>query len=296
MKAITLTLALFVLLMGSAAQAQHHSGRPAASPARQELRTYYQQNVLPVVRQQRQKLEAQLSTSDKAQLAIYRTQLRETRQKGHALRQSLRPADGAPAGTRPALTEAQKQQVAALRTETKGIMQNVALLAQKYEGDIAKLAQEVQPQKEKWATDTKAILARTMSPEQRETLSHQKGRRHHKSGSSLSRYFRPAAFLLLDPNAPATPAAAPAAGTAASVYPNPVTATSQLEYEVKKAGPVSVELLDARGNTLRTVAREASQEKGAHTLPVSLSDLPNGTYYFKITTRSGAETRRFVKE
>lgn len=80
------------------------------------------------------------------------------------------------------------------------------------------------------------------------------------------------------------------------MYPNPTAATNQLSYEVKKAGPVTVELLDGRGNTLRTVAQEAKQEKGTHSLTANVADLPAGTYYFKITTRTGAETQRFVKE
>ena len=51
------------------------------------------------------------------------------------------------------------------------------------------------------------------------------------------RFFRPATFLLLNPAAP-TKAERELGGT--SVYPNPATATSQLEYEVRKAGPVTV--------------------------------------------------------
>lgn len=290
MKAITLALALSLLLGGSAVQAQNTQARQGA-PARKELREYYQQNVLPVVRQQRQKLEAQLTTSDKAQLTLYRAQLKETRQKAKALRQSFRPA-GTPAGTRPELTDAQKQQLQQLRTETKAILQNVSQLAQKYEGDIAKLAQEVQPQKEKWQADTKAILARTATPEQQAKAGKGKHQRH---AGGMRRYFQPTSFLLLNPNAP-TQTPTPTERGSVGVYPNPSVSTNQLEYEVKKAGPVTVELLDGRGNTLRTVAQEPKVEKGSHTLSVNVADLPVGTYYFKITTRSGAETKRFVKE
>lgn len=286
MKAITLALALSLLLGGAAVQAQN-------TPARQELRAYYQQNVLPVVRQQRQKLEAQLTTSDKAQLTLYRAQLKETRQKAKALRQSFRPA-GTPTGTRPPeLTETQQQQqLQQLRAETKAILQNVSQLAQKYEGDIAKLAQEVQPQKEKWQADTKAILARTATPQQPAKAGKGKHQRH---AGGMQRYFQPTSFLLLNPNAP-TQTPTPAERGNAGVYPNPSVSTNQLEYEVRKAGPVTVELLDGRGNTLRTVAQEAKVEKGPHTLQVNVADLPVGTYYFKVTTRSGTETKRFVKE
>ncbi|MBC8084147.1 MAG: T9SS type A sorting domain-containing protein, partial [Hymenobacter sp.] len=223
--------------------------------------------------------------------------LKALRQRGQALRQSFRADQSATppaieaANPRTALTDVQKQQLQQLRTEAKGIMLNVAQLAQKYESNIARLTQEVQPQREKWTTDMQAILARNTTAEQQQNLARFQGRPRHHAGTA--RFFRPAMFLLLDPTAP-NPAERGTGGT--SLYPNPVTATSQLDYTVTKAGPVTVELLDGRGNTLRTVAQEAKQEKGPHTLQANLGDLPTGTYYYKITTRAGTETKRFMKE
>jgi flagellar hook assembly protein FlgD len=98
----------------------------------------------------------------------------------------------------------------------------------------------------------------------------------------------------MDPNAPQQ--AASKLGAASSIFPNPSTATNQLEYTVTKAGAVTIELLDGRGNTLRTVAAEQKQDKGTHSLAVNVGDLPNGTYYYKITTRAGTETKRFIKQ
>ena len=284
-----LTLLLLLLAPFSTSLARSHRDAGPGGSGHPEIKAYVAQNVLPVVRQQRQKLEPQLSTADKAQLAIYRTQLQELRQRGQTLRQSIRPADTV-SETRPELTEAQKQQFEQLRADRKALLLNVAQLAQKYQGDIARLAQEIQPQKEKWATDLKALAAKNAAPEPEEPgRLHKRG--HHRGVTD--RFFRPNMFLLLDPSTP-TEVERELGGT--SVFPNPVLTTSQLEYEVKKAGPVTVELLDGRGNALRTVAQEAKQEKGQHTVQINLADLPTGTYYYKITTRSGYETRRFVKE
>jgi hypothetical protein len=297
----TKTLASALLLLATAtatlAQKPHEAHQKASHPARTEVKAYVKQNVLPVVRQQRQKLETQLASADKVQLATYRTQLKDIRQRSQALRQSFRvspataPASAEPSSQRPALTEEQRQQLRQLRTETRAIMQNVAQLAQKYASNISQLTQEVQPQREKWATDMQTIATKNVRPEQPEKLGSMQGRmRHHGVG----KFFRPTAFLLLAPSATST---APEPGVSStSLYPNPVVATSQLEYTVTKAGPVTVELLDGRGNTLRTIAQEPKQEKGTHTLPVSLNDLTSGTYYYKITTRTGSETKRFVKE
>ncbi|TGE16806.1 T9SS type A sorting domain-containing protein [Hymenobacter elongatus] len=275
-------LLLAVLLAGPGTFAKGRDDKPG----RQEVKAYYQANVLPVVRQQRQKLETQLSADDKAQLATYRTQLRELRLRGKALQESMRPSGTTE--TRLALTDAQQQE---LRSASREIMVKVGLLAKKYEAPLTQLAQEIQPQKDQWATDLKAIAARYATPEQ---LAKHRELRHHQG--HLGQFLRPAKFLLLDPNAPASAAADNATATATAVYPNPAAATNQLEYSVRKAGPVTIEILDGRGNTLRPVVQNEQQEKGSHTLTTNLSDLPNGTYFYKITTRSGTETKRFVKQ
>lgn len=251
-----------------------------------EIRAYVQQNVLPAVRRQRQQLETRLSTSDKAQLAVYRAQLHDLRQRGQALRAETQP-NGPTA--RPALTEAQQQQRQQLRAETRALLLRVSELARPYEADIARLAQELKPQQEKWAADIQALT----SPAANAEPTARPARRARKSPGQ--RLLRPAAFLLLEPAATAaTPATS--AGAGSSVYPNPTATATQLAYELPKAGPVTVELLDGRGNTLRTVQPESKQEKGPHALTLDVADLPAGTYFFKITTRAGAETRRFVKE
>ncbi len=295
LKTLAVLLVVLTTTLATLARPAQDGPRGGNHPTHRELKAYVDQNVLPVVRQQRQKLEPQLATADKAQLAIYRTQLQELRERGKALRQSFRAAPGAaskatePNSPRAALTEAQKQQLQQLRTESRTIMLSVDQLARKYESRIAQLTQEVQPQKEKWAADMQAIIAKNTKPELQEKLGHSGG--HHHPG--VTRFFRPAKFLLLAPSASA-PVARALGGT--SLYPNPVAATSQLDYTVTKAGPVTVELLDGRGNTLRPVAQEVNQEKGPHTLQVNLADLAAGTYYYKITTRAGSETKRFVKE
>ena len=172
-------------------------------------------------------------------------------------------------------------------------MLSVAQMARKYDGSITQLAQEVQPQKEKWATDIRALIAKNTTPEQQRTATAGERMRGHGPGN-LRRFFKPAMFLLMDPNAPVANAERGVGNT--GFYPNPVAATSQLDYEVKKAGPVSVDLLDKDGKQLRPLVSDAKSEKGPHTQQLDLHDLPAGTYFYKITTKSGTETKRFVKE
>jgi len=297
-KSFLLFLVVLILTAGYVGAFAQRPGRGADRPARKELRTYYTENVLPVVRAQRQKLEVQLTAEDKAALATYRTQLQASRQKGQALRQSLHSASPSPSDqakpARPELTEAQRQQLQQQRTETRAVMEKVVELAKKYDTNIKQLSAEVEPQREKWIADTKAIAAKYATPEQQEKIAHFAGGRHLRGTGELGHYFRPSVFLLMNPEAPT--AATPASTLGTSVYPNPSTATTQLEYAVSKAGPVTIELLDGRGNILRKVIDQQHKDKGAQVLVVNVEDLPNGTYYYKITTRTGSETKRFVKQ
>lgn len=208
------------------------------------------------------------------------------------MRQSLRPADASPEGARAALTEAQREQVHQLRFETRGIMLKVAEMAWKYDGAIAKLAEELRPQKEKWATDISALVGENATPEHK---SHFAKQRHGHDGPH--QFFRPAMFLLINPDAAAAASESLERSLGSTnFYPNPATAITQLEFEVKKAGPISVDLLDRNGNKLRSLVAEVNVEKGNHTQQLDLRDLPAGTYFYKSTTKSGSEIKRFVKE
>lgn len=288
----TYTLALVLILTATVAGLARRSPREQR-PIRREIRAYFAANVLPVLRQQRQQLEPLLAAADRAQLATYRTQLKALKEQGQALRRRVVPESSAAPATRPVLTDAQLKQAHDLRFQARGIMLNVAQMAQRYDGAITQLTQEVAPQKEQWATDIKAIVTKNMTSVQQQQLAVIEGRKHERGG--LRRYFRPAMFLLLDPNAPADALGERGVGSN-SFYPNPAAATTQLEYEVKKAGPVSVDLLDKDGNKLRTLLAETQQEKGSQRQQLDLSDLPAGTYFYKITTKSGTQTKRFVKE
>ena len=286
---LALLLILAATFTGLARRSPHEN-----HPIRHEIRAYFAANVLPVLRQQRQKLEPQLTTADRTQLAAYRTQLRGLKEQGRTLRQAAALAAGSSPGTRPALTEAQREQLHQLRFQARSIMLSVAQMAQKYDHQISQLAEELQPQKDKWATDIKAIVAKNATPEQQQKLAAAKGR-PGRGPAQLRRFFKPAMFLLMDPNAPADAPGERGIGTS-SFYPNPAAATTQLEYEVKKAGLVSIDLLDKDGNKLRMLLPETPQEKGSQRQQLNLSDLPAGTYFYKITTKSGTQTKRFVKE
>jgi hypothetical protein len=312
-------LALGLLALATTSQAiaaPGHHGPGDHQAIRTEFGTYLKTNVLPVMQQQRQKLEAQLTTGDQTQLATYRVQLKALREREHALHQSFRLQGPAPEGAtalgRPALTDEQRQQIQQLHTETREIMQKVKAMAEKYASNITQLAQEVQPQQDKWKTDMQAIAVKNAPSDQPGKLAQPVGERlapgdhirfdgpgkhdyaaiGHPHFGMMGRFFRPTQFLLMAPGEIAQPEAIIEEH---ALYPVPVTAATQLEYSLKQAGSVTVQLLDGNGAVLRNLLTESQQTSGPHTQTLDLSNLPSGTYFYKISTPNSSETKRFVK-
>jgi len=302
-KFLGLSIVASGLVLSAVARPSHPHG-PGAE-LRKQGQEYVQAKVLPVLRHQRQKLEQELSATERTQLATYRTQLNALNQRQQALHQAARALlrSAAPDSSMHRYSRlAPSPEMLAAQAERRTIMLALAQLANKYEASIARLAAETQPQQLQWAADLRAIILKNYpaarptdhTPAQGETAT--LSVRHHYPAFHFGEarvLHRPLAFLLLEPGA-AEPATDLSLGT--SLYPNPVVATTQLQYEVRSAGPVTVALLDKNGSTLRTVVQAASQEKGTHTQPLDLSELASGTYFYKVTTHTGTETKRFVKE
>lgn len=301
-------LGLSMMVSGLAFSAVAYPGHPHGPGAefRKQEREYVHAKVLPVLRQQRQKLEQELSATERTQLATYRTQLSALNQRQQALHQAARAQVRAAAPdsvTHRYSRPAPSPEMLAAQAERREILLAVAQLANKYEASIARLAAETQPQQLQWAADLRAIIlknyptARPADHALAPGAAAAPGAPHrHLAGFHVGEarvLHRPVAFLLMEPGA-AEPTADLSLGT--SLYPNPVVATTQLQYEVKSAGPVTVALLDKNGSTVRTVVQAASQQKGTYTQPLDLSELASGTYFYKVTTHTGTETKRFVKE
>ena len=297
MKKTTLRiLAALLTVVSATVVGEAHEGHPQrgeASPIHRELGSYVETKVLPVLQKQRQKLEIQLSAADRADLATCRTQLQDNRARSRALFESLL-SSATPHGIRPELSEEQRQQFQALRTENWEITQHVRQMAQKYADAIEPLMQEMQPQREQWANEMKAIVTKNAPVIHPEHQAHFIGHRTNGLGA-LHHLFRPSAFLLREAQ-PLAVNATEVEPMSTGIYPNPVTPSSQLDYQMKAAGPVTVDLLDKNGNKLRTLLTESNAEKGSHTQQLNLSNLPAGTYYYKVTTQADSQTKRFVKE
>ncbi len=76
----------------------------------------------------------------------------------------------------------------------------------------------------------------------------------------------------------------------ASVFPNPVSDRSTLDYRLTKAVQVAIDLYDPRGRYIRQIQSPQLQAAGAYSIPFYVKDLPCGTYYVVLETSSGRQS------
>lgn len=75
--------------------------------------------------------------------------------------------------------------------------------------------------------------------------------------------------------------------------PNPFRTATTVSYRPGRAGPVTLELFDAKGRRVRTYEDRAT-DKGVHEIAVDASDLASGVYYYRLRSDAGTVTKRCV--
>ncbi len=281
---------MLLVLLVAISTATLAGGKQKNPELRKELHTYMQKNVRPVLRAQRLKLEKEISAKDKQEIEKLRQQLQQTRQEGKALKEQLKAARGE---NKTPLTDAQKAQVKAQHEKVKQVYTAAAAIAERYKTQMQRIKVDLRDDRTKWDADIKAILAKYgVTPEAGE-----KGK-HKKRGGAYMQYnhlLRPAQFILWDGSEKEVRKAGKSKkDKEVSVYPNPATNANTIAYSVAKQGNVKITLLDEKGTTLRTLLNE-NKAPGKYTLEVNLRDLPNATYYYKIETAAGSDTKRLIK-
>ena len=82
--------------------------------------------------------------------------------------------------------------------------------------------------------------------------------------------------------------------TVLALAPNPAGDWVNLQYAVRRPGPVRVELLGANGQLLRSLQRR-EQVPGLYTLRAPLDGLATGSYLLRITSGEGSSYQRLIK-
>ncbi|WP_299459536.1 T9SS type A sorting domain-containing protein [uncultured Microscilla sp.] len=290
---------LIVLLACStslwAQQLSKEEKRAKRKAYRTEARAYKQKNVLPVIKAQRIKLDAVMSVADRQKVDDLRAQKKAARKKMRAHRKEMRKLHKK--GERPQLTETQKQEMKAMRKARRNAKFAAWQIVDKYETTVEKLIAEIKPQQEQWHKDLKAIRVKHFG--ERKPASHKTGehKRHHKRKGhhgkrrhGMRKMLHPVRFLLFDPAA--TTKTKPGKNT--TIYPNPLGTESKVEYTLIQTERVTIRLVDANGKFIKEVLNE-TKSAGTHAQKVDMRELKNGTYYLRIKTSAGTQTKRIIK-
>lgn len=78
-------------------------------------------------------------------------------------------------------------------------------------------------------------------------------------------------------------------------YPNPATDYTNIEFELSKAGNVTLYLTDITGNLVKTIL-SGIYSSGNHLVVLTLQDLQPGVYFYTLKTDRGICTKKILKE
>lgn len=79
-------------------------------------------------------------------------------------------------------------------------------------------------------------------------------------------------------------------------FPNPSADRVTTRFNLFESEVVTIEVYDITGRLVRTVMENRPLSAGTHEYAIDLADRPDGVYYIRMSTGSGSQTRRLVKE
>ena len=225
----------------------------------EELKAYHTQNILPLAKEQRAKLEAYISTEDKATLA----ELRSQKEQLHQHRKDARVK-----GERPERPSEEQ------RAAHKQHMETIKALVEKYDAQMEPLLAALKENGEEWRDDLKAIHEKHLPEgvEKRERgqkgrkFQGKRGQRGQQGEAGLHRthearpMFKKAQFLLLDPNADNTNNMLEESPFEMEAFPNPARSMANINFKVTQAGNVNIVLRNKSGNVSRVLFSGYRQE------------------------------------
>ena len=86
----------------------------------------------------------------------------------------------------------------------------------------------------------------------------------------------------------------PVPAYAFEAYPNPVTASLNINVRLVQSAQLQVELLDPLGRAVATSQHQLSS--GENTLTLDLRDVKQGMYFLRLTGANGSQTKQIIKQ
>ncbi len=254
---------------------------------RKEVKAYRTKNMLPVMIEQRKKLEPQIAAADKATLDELSAKFKERhaeRKKEGVERQRRNRMKGMHEG------EGRHGQHRA-RHGAPEDRATIKALVDKYDSQITALLEEIKPQAEQWEEDLKAIHEKYLRAAAIDPDEH-KGS-HKGYFKERRKEMHKGRFLLLNPEMLEEGEEKQPLPTL-KIYPNPASNSTVINYEVPAEGSVTVEIRSDRGNLVKILEDQNVQQKGEYTLQIDLGDFQPGVYYISLKTKNGVQTQKLT--
>ncbi|MEM7036959.1 MAG: T9SS type A sorting domain-containing protein [Bacteroidota bacterium] len=269
-------------------------------------------DIKPLLKQQRAKLEPQLSQADREEVASLRAELRELRKEFKPMRQLKKSEKEAGNG----VSEETKAQMKDMRAKKMDIMTRALVVADRYQSEIAVLHAEIAPELE--AAKAKAMEEMKAKRMERfggevpencekrcEKKAGKKGKKGDKHANRMEKAHRMALahFILMNPKAKGDGHGdemekqmfgdAPAAADF-DVFPNPAANRNSIRYSIAQPGSVRIELTTLEGRLVRVLSNE-HHDAGTYTLDVDTGDLAANAYFYRIVEADGkTRVKRFT--
>lgn len=227
------------------------------------IEVYHAKNVIPVLVEQRKKLETEISDKDKKQIVILRSEL-ATAEKAF---QEFKKRNAYGLISAAGLNEKQEEEYDKVITNLREKQQNIATLATKYSESIDALFYEKQVDFNKWYAD-KNYIQKMYFP--------------HWKTLTMDTIQEYNDFILLNPEM-----------NTIIVYENKLAidnssplGTNQLDLELAEAGLVTIELYNEKDELLKTLMSE-NREAGKHRFSLKIKDDRYFRGYCKVIMDNG---------
>jgi len=277
-----LMLAVSVLTL-NAQPAKHKEGHQRPTGPSPEMKKYMKENIIPVLKIQRQELEKELSKLEITKIEEIRAELKTLRQKQHDCRKEFEQSETKP-------TVDQRRQMRENRNQMNALMDEVEIMAENHDAKITALLNEIQPEIEKAHMEMQKMMNLNCPSEE-----HIKFQQHPEApmmppgheghpGSPLHKLLTPEGFLLWNPGE-AQPGEDEFLGenkaSEINVFPNPAGTEVQVSLMLETDTKVEINIYDKDGTLVENLPAEKASA-GLFSKTIQLNNFKNGLYFVKI--------------
>jgi gas vesicle protein len=297
MKKNFVLLGIVAMVFSLAMLAQPREGKQPNRHADPEMKTYVAENILPMIKAQRQQFDEKLTDEEKSELDRLRAEILEIRKERREKRQTAGNL-----GQR--MNAGQKQEMRRLRDQIEEKIEKVEVIAEKHENELipvlADLRNEIRQKMESQCPRQPGCDPQRKMERRNKGNNPETGRRgfgmRERDGFHFERILTPVGFLLFDHERnPSDMEAMNPDGELMrlNLFPNPASGSVQVSALLDKPAELKILLVNSDGNVIREL-KEQVETSGVYTTEITLDNLNDGFYFIKVAAGDKTATRRLI--